>query len=578
MRRILWLAGLMALVLSDPAQAQLVFTESDFQIPLGTRRDASTYTASPTIGTPAFNALQALAAQQGANQVYDLTGYTYDPPDDITTFFQAIDATTPEANNPAYVGADYVDYLPQALNPSAPADVYNFVSVDATGFYLHGNVAVGFSRTEQVPPEQDLALPLTFGTQWVTMFQRTVTGPGINQVVDVKVTREVDGWGTLVTPVGAVPCLSILSVQEVTAGGTMLPPNTERIFITKDGIKARIGYDDIFQQWESVSYTVDTLTPPDDDPPDDGGGGNEGGVLLVVDEATNLGEADTVVDTMLEELGFAVEIVSDEAATTDDANDKDLIVISATVDPVLIAADWAATNVPLVTWEPEMYGALAMTNINDFGTTDATTVLTLLDATHPITRGNAGDFVVYTSAAPKVWGTPGTGAAIVAGSGNEQATIFTYEAGATMVGMAAPARRVGFFMNDAGPSLATENGMILLKNAVLWAVGRETCDLVSSVAIEQVGQAVPTAFRLAGNYPNPFNPATVIPFEVATASPVQITVYNVLGQHVATLVDESLPAGAYTVDFSAGDLPSGVYLYQLRAHGIVQSRTMLLQK
>lgn len=83
-------------------------------------------------------------------------------------------------------------------------------------------------------------------------------------------------------------------------------------------------------------------------------------------------------------------------------------------------------------------------------------------------------------------------------------------------------------------------------------------------------EEVPSAFSLAQNFPNPFNPATSIGFTLAGQSDVRLSVYNLIGQELATLVNGILPAGAHTVAWSGVDaagraLSSGVYLYRLKA-------------
>ncbi len=77
----------------------------------------------------------------------------------------------------------------------------------------------------------------------------------------------------------------------------------------------------------------------------------------------------------------------------------------------------------------------------------------------------------------------------------------------------------------------------------------------------------PQSYAVAQNYPNPFNPVTTIEFDLAGTSVVSLTVYNLLGAEVATLLsDETLDAGAQSVDFDASALPSGVYLYRITAN------------
>ncbi|NBW94867.1 MAG: T9SS C-terminal target domain-containing protein, partial [Bacteroidetes bacterium] len=97
---------------------------------------------------------------------------------------------------------------------------------------------------------------------------------------------------------------------------------------------------------------------------------------------------------------------------------------------------------------------------------------------------------------------------------------------------------------------------------------------------EDVETALPVEFALEQNYPNPFNPTTSIAFTIPNATPVQLDVFNVLGQRVATLVNgQTMPAGQHTVSFDASDLTSGMYIYRLQAGtGFSQTRTMMLLK
>jgi hypothetical protein len=89
---------------------------------------------------------------------------------------------------------------------------------------------------------------------------------------------------------------------------------------------------------------------------------------------------------------------------------------------------------------------------------------------------------------------------------------------------------------------------------------------------------VPVSFALAQNYPNPFNPSTHIAYSVPVASPVNLKIYNVLGQIVMTLVDEHQLPGEYTVRFDASKLSTGVYFYSLHAGSFRQVRKMMLLK
>jgi tartrate-resistant acid phosphatase type 5 len=85
-------------------------------------------------------------------------------------------------------------------------------------------------------------------------------------------------------------------------------------------------------------------------------------------------------------------------------------------------------------------------------------------------------------------------------------------------------------------------------------------------------------FNLAQNYPNPFNPSTKISWQSPVAGSQSLKVYDVLGNEVASLVNEYKPAGSYEVEFNASHLSSGIYFYTLRSGDFVQTRKMILLK
>jgi hypothetical protein len=92
-------------------------------------------------------------------------------------------------------------------------------------------------------------------------------------------------------------------------------------------------------------------------------------------------------------------------------------------------------------------------------------------------------------------------------------------------------------------------------------------------------ESVPTEFGLAQNYPNPFNPTTTIEYQIPVAAThVALRVYNVLGQTVATLVDEVKEAGSYTARWDASQMASGVYFYRLEAGDYSATRQLVLMK
>lgn len=95
---------------------------------------------------------------------------------------------------------------------------------------------------------------------------------------------------------------------------------------------------------------------------------------------------------------------------------------------------------------------------------------------------------------------------------------------------------------------------------------------------EQAGGTTPNAFQLRQNYPNPFNPSTVISFDIAREAQVRLTVFNVLGEKVASLLDKRLGGGQYLVNFDGGNLPAGMYLFSLEAGSYRETKKMTLIK
>jgi len=96
-------------------------------------------------------------------------------------------------------------------------------------------------------------------------------------------------------------------------------------------------------------------------------------------------------------------------------------------------------------------------------------------------------------------------------------------------------------------------------------------------AVEQIN-GLPTDFELSQNYPNPFNPTTNIEYSIPEQSYVELKVYDILGNEVATLVNEEQSAGTYRADFIGIDLTSGIYFYTLKAGGFVETKKMILLK
>ena len=107
-------------------------------------------------------------------------------------------------------------------------------------------------------------------------------------------------------------------------------------------------------------------------------------------------------------------------------------------------------------------------------------------------------------------------------------------------------------------------------------------DPVSSVDSEDQGEenkSIPGKFALAQNYPNPFNPVTTIRYQIPFANSVDLSIYNILGKKVDTLVNGKLNAGFREVQWDASKFASGVYIYRIETgKGFVHSRKLILLK
>jgi hypothetical protein len=114
----------------------------------------------------------------------------------------------------------------------------------------------------------------------------------------------------------------------------------------------------------------------------------------------------------------------------------------------------------------------------------------------------------------------------------------------------------------------------------------------TSVNPDEEASLLPKAFELKQNYPNPFNPVTTIRYMVGSQGDapqrVELTVHNILGQKIATLVSEKQPPGRYQVQWDASGVPSGIYFYQLTVKSrapkskalktFIKTRKMVLMK
>jgi photosystem II stability/assembly factor-like uncharacterized protein len=124
--------------------------------------------------------------------------------------------------------------------------------------------------------------------------------------------------------------------------------------------------------------------------------------------------------------------------------------------------------------------------------------------------------------------------------------------------------------NSFGTPIADPDGILYVGSDIgLYRTTRTT-------GVNESHGEIPTTFALRQNYPNPFNPSTTITFELPKASPVTLSVYDLLGREVTVLVNERRNAGVHEVKFDASGLASGVYFYRMQAGSYVDTKKLLL--
>ncbi len=135
---------------------------------------------------------------------------------------------------------------------------------------------------------------------------------------------------------------------------------------------------------------------------------------------------------------------------------------------------------------------------------------------------------------------------------------------------------------QGGVNITTNNGIFVISPKLI-KVNAETVPNPVNEEQQANSIAAPSAFALQQNFPNPFNPVTIIKFELPTASRITLQIYDISGQLIRTLVNTSLEAGYHSVEWNGRDynnrsLASGTYLYRLTAENFRQTKRLILLK
>lgn len=166
-----------------------------------------------------------------------------------------------------------------------------------------------------------------------------------------------------------------------------------------------------------------------------------------------------------------------------------------------------------------------------------------------------------------------------------------YQAGsngsAITIGWNLPAGATGLLEDLLGGVVVSQamqdSGTITISNLALDKLKMTVTYNNIMTSVDEAGPELPDGFELEQNYPNPFNPTTMLSYKLAISSEVNLSIFNMAGQMVRTLVDGSKAAGAYKVRWDGRDqqgakVASGLYLYRLRIGEQIRTRSMLLTK
>lgn len=130
------------------------------------------------------------------------------------------------------------------------------------------------------------------------------------------------------------------------------------------------------------------------------------------------------------------------------------------------------------------------------------------------------------------------------------------------------------FVDDSAIQTGT-TGTLIGNTARTWYDGISYAS-VNTVTSVSENKEHPVEFSLSQNHPNPFNPVTVIGYQLSAVGRVELKVFDLLGREIATLVNKEQNAGKYEVEFDASNLPSGTYFYKLRAADYVEVKKMMV--
>jgi hypothetical protein len=262
-------------------------------------------------------------------------------------------------------------------------------------------------------------------------------------------------------------------------------------------------------------------------------------------------------------------------------NSSDTEVLKGAPAPLFYTELWAS-KVDITGWvhensTPAYYGS----------TSDVENTIKIINADHPLAAGFSLNEEVQivtqtdgsnclTYSVPEVdhiaVGVLTTNEDRVIVMGIEQGTELYNDSGVKDGTVFAQNRCAGVGIHADANNYITDDAKTLITAGINWILEG------GGSSIDEEPLASPNNFKLEQNYPNPFNPETKITFILEKSAHTSLTVHNVLGQKVATLLDGEMSIGEHFVTFNGGNLPSGIYFYQLISGNYKETKKMILVK
>ncbi|MEM6454814.1 MAG: hypothetical protein AAF772_06935, partial [Acidobacteriota bacterium] len=372
------------------------------------------------------------------------------------------EAAIPLSTQPANSG-DGVLQTTQVPGPTPTFDTITAQFQSPFGSVLTDTVTTAAARTRFIGVGGSTVTTAAEGrTVRVEVEAFTVGAPGVVDVLNVDISNPSQGAfdSLLLTETGA-DTGRYRGALTVTTGPD--GPGDGQIFAFQGDV-VTAAYLDPFSS-AAVSAQI-TITSPASAPE----------VLYVVRNASSLNSSDqAILDRMTDDYGFSVTTLSETVAQTADANGRDLIIVSSTVNSNRVGNKFRLSPVPFLTWESHLLDNMRMTGTArnaDYGSTNGQTQVAIFDPTHPMAAGLRGLVTTTVIGQRYTWGVPGGDVQTVATIATQptRAALFGYDAGDAMVGLTAPARRVGLYFNNTVAQNNAPDGWLLFDAAVCWAI------------------------------------------------------------------------------------------------------------